>query len=345
MPDPSPDLAAKVIAAEQRNIVKGVGDGGKLSAAERQGFMAFAAAADDQAKNQLRKNSLLRKWLFGGDLKQSQIDELGDELPALRTKVTKERYQRAPTDYGHIAISRRTFFRWVRFGKECPSGADLPPFDEPAKLEMWYERMRAQGIFKNAFPKETKRAVVGLCGSRSVSSQAAPSAASGQAPTNSDPERAASPPSLPSTHGMHLLDPGSARGLMFEVENMERRSAQLRMQRDAAESQSLSSAKELSLEYNELVDKLSLIKRRALDAAEREELLVSIDDIEAVLTPKITGIVVSGAFMFDRIDSELLAQTDRKERRAIFKRAWIEMFKSLVTGKFAPPLQLESLIA
>ncbi len=294
-----------------------------------------------------RKTSLLRKWLFGGELKKSQIEEIADELPVSSARVTKERYQRAPTDYGHIAVSRRTFFRWVRFGKECMTGADLPPFDEPRELEMWYERMRAQGIFKNAFPKEIKRAIVTLCGSQPVSSRASmpPGSPAPQTAASNGDTSAVSPQARPSTHGMHLLDPGSARGLMMEVDSMERRTAQLRMQRDHAESLGLASAKELTLEYNETVDKLSLIKRRALDAAEREKLLVSVEDIEPVLGPKIISIVASGPFMFDRIDAELIAEPDRAKRRAIFKRAWIDLCKSLVSGEFSPPLQLEALVA
>ena len=338
MPELIAELAAKVVAPDQRNTIKGVGDGGKLSRDERQSFMTLAAAGDEDLAK-LRKTSLLRMWLFGKTLSQEQLDEIADELPLPNTKVTKERYQRAPTDYGHIAVSRRTFFRWVGYGKQCPAGADLPPFDDPGSLLLWYERMRAHGFFKNAFPKEIRNAIAAHLGSSPPSKPAATTAGM---PAPSDD---AANQSLPPLRDLHKFDPGSALGLMAELDYCEKRTARLRMALDDAEKRNLPTAAQLAHEYNEAFDRLSIVKKRALDVGEREELLVSTDVVRAVFGPPIKSIVVSGPFMFDRIDAQLMAEPDRKKRRSIFRGAWIDMCKALVAGKFAPPLQLETLLA
>ncbi len=341
MPDPSPDLAAKVLAAEQRNLVKGLGDGGKLSTAERQSFMAFAASGDDDLAK-LRKTSQLRMWLFGKTLSQEQLDEIADELPLPSAKVTKERYKRAPTDYGHLAISRRTYFRWLGYGKQCPTGADLPPFDEPALLESWYARMKGNGFFKNAFPKEIKKAIATYLGSSPPATKAA-GRVSDSAQTATQQEDAGAP-TMPA-RDLHQFDPGSALGLLVELDYCEKRTARLRMALDDAERKNLATAAQLAHEYNEAFDRLSIVKRRALDVGEREKYLVTTDDVRAEFGPPLKSIVVSGPFMFDRIDAQLMAEPDRKKRRSIFRAAWIDLCKSLVAGRFAPPLQLESLLS
>lgn len=318
----------------------GVGDGGKLSTQERQSFMALAAAGDEDLAK-LCKTSLLRMWLFGKTLSQEQLDEIADELPLPNTKVTKERYQRAPTDYGHIAVSRRTFFRWTGYGKQCPTGADLPPFDDPGSLLSWYERMKAHGFFKNAFPKEIKNAIALHLGSAAAAKPA--TFTSGKAvPLD---ESGSNAPQTPSPRDLHQFDPGSALGLLVELDYCEKRTARLRMALDDAEKRNLPTAAQLAHEYNEAFDRLSIVKRRALDVAEREKYMVTTDDVRAVFGPPIKSIVVSGPFMFDRIDAQLMAEPDRRKRRGIFRRAWVEMCKALVSGKFAPPLQLETLFA
>lgn len=287
-----------------------------------------------------RKDLLLRAWLFGVPLSQDQRDEVADVLPLVSGRVIRDRYLRSPTGYVHLAVSRRTFFRWVGYGKQCPAGADLPPFDDPSALESWYDRMRAHGFFKNSFPREVQKAIAAHLGSspptKAVSRRAEPATV---APPIAD--SGSSPPPVP--RDLHQFDPGSALGLAVELDYCEKRTARLRMALDDAEKKSLPTSVQLAREYNEAFDRLSIVKRRALDVGEREKFLVSTDDVRAVFGPPLKSIVVSGPYMFDRIDASLMAEPDRRKRRGIFRRAWVEMCKSLVAGRFAPPLSLESL--
>jgi hypothetical protein len=347
----SPDLAAKVLAAGDRNVIKAVGEGTPLRASDKQDFLAFAADASDDEMLALRHRSLLKKYLFGGNLSEAERAEISHVLPSGPVKITRERYQRAATDYGHIAVSRRTFFRWVKHGKECPAGHDLPPFDDPATLEVWYERMRAQGLFKNAFPKEIQRAVALHLGkqppsAKQASKPAQAQAKSGASPASKSESKSDSSSSDEDPINAHDFEPGSAQGLLYEVEYNEKRIAQIRMARDEAERRGrIAEARLLTLEYNELTDKTSMLKRRALEAAEKDGILVPEACILDVLSPKITAIVQTGPFMYDRIDGELAAEPDRQKRRALFRRHWVQFCRGLVEGRFAPPLNLEALIA
>jgi hypothetical protein len=202
--------------------------------------------------------------------------------------------------------------------------------------------MRAHGFFKNAFPKEIKKATAAYLGSSPPATKAAGRVVD-SSPTAPQHEDASAPP-MPA-RDLHQFDPGSALGLAVELDYCEKRTARLRMALDDAERKNLATAAQLAHEYNEAFDRLSIVKRRALDVGEREKYLVTTDDVRAVFGPPLKSIVVSGPFMFDRIDAQLMAEPDRKKRRSIFRAAWIDLCKSLVAGRFAPPLQLESLLS
>ena len=251
-----------------------------------------------------------------------------------------ERYQLGSEGYGHLGIERRTYFRWTGYGKQAVPGPDFPPFDDCAHLEAWYDRMRSQGFFKHKFPNKVKQAVAAHLG-QTASTASAPKAkrAASLAPSGTPDE---SPGEEQAS--LQSFEPGSARGLLVEVEQMERRVAQLRMARDDAENRGHPNARQLDLDYNAAVASLSTLQGRATKLAIAEKVYVHIDDIASALAPKFIAIVHTVPFMFDGIDHELHAEPDRQKRRARFRAAWIEACRSLVTGSFAPPLKLEELV-
>lgn len=157
MPDVSPDLAEKVLSADLRNVIKKVGDGSPLSAAERammERYLATATAAEDLAK--IRAASLLRRWATGGKLSKDEQQEIrafvGGESPAGEapadesTRQRSEKYQHPLRVYAQriwpdkrTDNATRTLKRWVSLGREAQP-PDFPPFDHPERLAAWYER-------------------------------------------------------------------------------------------------------------------------------------------------------------------------------------------------------------
>lgn len=324
MGDVAPDLADKVLAADLRNHIKRVGDGGNLSPTDRQMFIGFASQGD---LAQTRNSALLRKWLCGGRLSKDERDELADVLPNSR-RVISDQYQSPPDGYGHLGIIRRTFFRWKAVGESAPGGVDLPPFDQPEQLEAWFERMRQHGLFKNRMPKAVRDAVSAMPQNKPAAKEAGSSGAANDGDV---------PSSFTRTHGV-------ARGLAFEIDSEEHRVAGLRVAREEAYLRNeRTEGDRLDRQYREALDQLSIVKQRALKTLELEGKLVDIEMVERELAPKLQTIVQGGMMFYDRIASRLEALPDHGARRRLWREEWVKHCKSLVEGRFAPPLNLEAL--
>jgi hypothetical protein len=332
MPDVSPDLAKKVTAADLRNTIKKVGDGGNLSPADRQMFIAFASAEDQAAMREARTSALLRKWLSGGRLSKAEQAEIAHLLPAAANRVVSDQYRLGPEGYGHIGIERRTFFRWKSHGEMCPDGADLPPFDAPEMLEGWYERMRLRGVFKHRFPAKVRDAIASYL------------AANGRQPSKSDPAGPTRPSeptgSVPAS--FTGVDHGKKRGLAFEVEQEERRVADLRHARDQAyHDDDRAGGDILDKRYREALESLSLLKQRCNKVLKEEGELVTLEQIEREWGPRLETIVQGGLMFYDRIASKLEALPDHASRRRFWREQWINHCRVLSQGDFAPVLELE----
>jgi hypothetical protein len=326
-----PDIAEKVLGADLRNHVKKVGGGATLSGSDRQMFIAFAAGGEGADLHGVRKSHLLRKWLFGGKLTKEEQDEISEVVPDVPRRVTRENYERPPEGYGHLAINRRTFFRWKSVGESTPGGQDLPPFDHPEQLEAWYERMRSAGQFKNRLPKAVRRAVQEFLSSRPTTSTTQVRPEEDEKPGVSD--------------AVKKRDPGAARGLMVEIEEQEHHVASLRVARDTAyQGNDRNEGDRLDRQYREALDQLSVVKQRTLKTLEQEGRLVDIDIVERELAPRLQTVVQGGLMFYDRIASKLEALPDHGARRKLWREEWIKHCKSLVEGRFAPPLQLEALV-
>lgn len=330
-----PELAAKVAAADLRNHIKRVGDGGNLSPADRQMFIAFASQSDQQTMLEARTASLLKKWLFGARLTKEEQAEIAHVIPNAPRRVTCDQYEHGPDDYDHLAIKRRTFFRWKAHGEANPGGPDLPPYDQPEEIEGWYERMKSRGIFKHRFPKEIREAI-----SRHLRSTGpAKRPVQGSQPTSTavDPGETATVPSAFTTdHG--------ERGLAFEIKAEEHRVASLRVARDQAyRDNRRSDGDVLDRQYRDALDQLSKIKQRAIKTLEQEGQMVSLDQIEREWGPRLETIVQGGMMFYDRIAPQIEALPDHASKRKLWREKWIEHCRVLAEGRFAPTLQLEAL--
>lgn len=343
-----PDLAAKVDAANLRNHVKAVGEGATLAPATRQVFMTFAAKGDPDVMREARENALLQKWLAAGRLSKEERAEIEHILPSSSSPAFESTpvqplksngYLRSADDYGHIGISRRKFFRWKSAGESAASGPDLPPFDDPYQLEAWYERMKLAGAFKHQFPKSVRIAIVEHL-------RGAPAPVRTQsAPPSSQTEGIPATPSgtVPSAF---TADHGLAQGLQFEIAAEERRVASLRVSRDEAyRNHQRTEGDQYDRQYREALDALSLVHHRYIKIAEQEGRLVQIDLIEREFAPRLTSIVQGGMHLIDTVDAQISGLPDRLARRAIWRKAWMELCNNLIEGRFAPPLQLEALVA
>lgn len=151
-PQVSPDLAAKVVAAETRNVIKGVGDGGTLPAAHRKAMQALSMTPDSAAK--LRVACLLQRWVDGHDLTDEQWAEIAAIHPEYATgrppqaprpeakaapEASPKKYTAAQIDafaetYGS---KRREIYRWMQRGRDK---GEIPPLDDPTKMPGWWGR-------------------------------------------------------------------------------------------------------------------------------------------------------------------------------------------------------------
>lgn len=351
MTEVPPDLAAKVEAASLRNLVKEVSEGAVLSPANKQLIMAFSAQGDPDAIRKTRETSLLAKFLTAGRLSKEEREEIAHiigqpSMPVIEKKpppvvaapaAAPPPAARTADDYEHIKIGRRTYFRWLKFGKQLPEGPDLPPFDDPQLLPAWYERMRQRGIFKHRFPDEITDAIAAhTAGGEPEKTQ------------GKEPPPGAAAPAAPGAQHAHVpasfgADHGLASGLQYEVIAEQQRVAALRVARDEAY---LKGEKDngdgYDRRYREALDALSLVQSRAIKIGEQEARLVPIEMIEQEFAPRLSAIVQGGLLLWDSVGPAIMECPDHATRRMMWKKKWIEFCTTLRTDRFrfAPPLEL-----
>lgn len=251
------------------------------------------------------------------------------KAPAVPESAPGPRYLRAAHDYGHLAIGRRTFFRWKDHGA---SRGDWPPFDEPAQLEVWYHRMREAGLFKHQFPADVREAVAVFLAGK-------PPATAAAAPSPSPPAAASSPPSAPPPDSTPPPGPVDEefQGLEHELHQKRARVVALRQARDAFYAAGDRTQGDLQdARYNEAYSELTIAEKRTLEVLEKRKLLISRSGVEQDLAPRITGIVVGGMHFLERIEPQLDAIVDPAERRAKRRALWIEHCTPLMQGRFVP---------
>lgn len=244
--------------------------------------------------------------------------------------------------YRCIGISKRTFFRWRSVGE---AAGELPPFDEPEGLEAWYGRMADAGHYKNGFPKGVREAIQRYRGGAvQVSEVVEKKSRIGNAQNESAGAGAVAARGVgveprpqavvPRFFGM---DHGEQRGLAYEIDRQESLVAALRCARDEAYEQGRKDDGDVyARQYGDALDALSLVKQRALKILETEKKLVSREDVEADLAPRITGVVIGGMFLYGRLREQLELAQDEEERQAIWKRGWMEHCQTLMQSQYLP---------
>lgn len=143
-----PDLAAKVIGADLRNLVKKVSEGSSLTQAERE--MMERAVIDGTLPEELheaRLAALARAYALGKALTPGQQKELSAIIPLgkpIAKKLTTESYRYKLAHYvKSIGLTGkdpdRKLKRWIAKGRE-KSPPDLPPFDALHLMAEWWRR-------------------------------------------------------------------------------------------------------------------------------------------------------------------------------------------------------------
>lgn len=336
----TPDLAEKVLGADQRNILKQVSEGRPLNTSQRQMVMGLAAVdAKPEELVKARVNALLKKWLDGGRLSRTEREEIAALFPdaAFIIQGTADTEAPAPLTEKEVLerykLSRPTFFRWKAHGASLPDGPDAPPWEDPAALVAWYERMRGRGIFKQKCPRALRDALHKPAASTSPSPAPA-AAASAPAKTSADPSEEKTPPAPPRPST-------GPRGFLAELEALQENTAALREAYQQAEADSkLDEAKRLKSEYFETLETLRKYEKDKEQIATASGELLRKSDVEKDLAERLPSIVSSLEIMIDRLDAQLVTTHDRATRRTIWRNGLAECFKSMRTSRFAPPFAL-----
>lgn len=202
-----PDLAGKVISADLRNLIKRVGDGTTLNAAERELFERYRASeAPPHELLEARAAALLRKFANGGRLTREERAEIGDWLPdpaPLAQRQTSDRYKHQLTYYTTIyQRDVRNIKRWIKRGREREP-ADFPPLDEPHLVPDWMRR-----CFVHRVPPEIE--ALEKKSPETTTTESPPPATAG----TTEPPKEGAPPALPPLPPMNLnLAPGVSADL------------------------------------------------------------------------------------------------------------------------------------
>jgi len=274
-PQVSPDLAAKVLAADTRNVIKAVGEGGTLPAAHRK---AMEGLLTPELASQRRAVSLLGKFCDGQDLSPSQWEEVrnthpefatqpippsveafrAEAEPARSVKLTKADEPRYEKIYGK---KWRQIRRWIERGEER---ADPCPLHDPAKMPGWWSRN-----MKWRVPAEIEMAALSTSKPSSLP----------------DPDPDALPPHVPSVHrpmvnpiiDLESIDPEEGDRLRELKQIQAAKFTQLKNALKAGEDCALLESKYLKL--SETIDKIETrvterLKKRGLfilrEAVERD---------------------------------------------------------------------------
>lgn len=167
----TPELAAKVLDADLRNIVKKVSDGGILSPSERQ-MLQNAAFPESQAKAK-RAVALALKYSSGSRLTASELAEVREMHPGFAPEaapapeptsddgrppldltpepkpskgdgeLTKQQLDEWGALYG---VEHRQLRRWIERGRE---NNDPCPLDDPERMVKWVENEKNIGKLRS----------------------------------------------------------------------------------------------------------------------------------------------------------------------------------------------------
>lgn len=224
----TPDMAAKVLDADLRNIIKKVSDGGVLSASER-AMLQNCAVPGGEVKAR-RAAVLLTKYAAGSRLSAGELGEIREVHPDfLPEAVAQEASEPLPlvpklhltpeaapsqgdTEISRVQLDRwsetygtqhRQLRRWIARGRERN---DPCPLDDPEQMPIWWERNMEK-------PKRAPDKVLAAAESARVAREVTQSQDSATNPPDiaTKPDETAPPPAK--SQAVDPLDLASVEGL------------------------------------------------------------------------------------------------------------------------------------
>lgn len=326
MDEISPDLAKKVVAADLRNLIKKVGDGGTLTTAERDLFTEFSRADDDPlGLRATRVNALLKRWLAGQRRTPEELAEIAHIIGAPPPPPLRNTEATADEQAAALGLNRRTFYRWLAAGVEHK---DPLPIGEPGKIVDWYERMRLRGVFKQKLRASFRAAAA--AGKAAAAAKAAPPVTSPSA-------------AKPATNGeTSRLYNSEAAGLAKDIAVLESLITGLR--EDAARLHArgeVDESKRMIQQCIEMIDRVTIFKTRLIKLEENEEVTVRKQHYEEDLSRFMPSIVSNLLHMGARLFGKIKTEVPRAEFLALFRHEVVTCFSEMRHSKFSPPLVLE----
>lgn len=340
-PKVSPDLAGKVIAAEIRNAIKDVGEGGKLPSPLRK-EMQMASLTPELAAQQ-RAAALLAKYVAGTDLTQAQWEEIrsahpgfADEPPPRSTIAAA--IDAAPaaspppsmpdTARGPVMLTKadearyaalygkgwRQLRRWVKQGE---ANQDPCPLHDPSAMPGWWSRNMTWRC-----PAEIEAAAIAAA--QSAASPDPPQGASPPPPmqassaTAGDAQSAPPPPPPPRANGP-TPPPVNARFDLESLDPVEGDALRKLKQIQAAKLQQITQyyldgldASALETKLSKLSETIDKMQTRATERLKKQGLLIMRAVVESDLAA----------------NAELLRQLDASQERRV-----LELCASLTSGQ------------
>lgn len=228
----TPELAAKVLDADLRNIVKKVSDGGILSPSERQ-MLQNAAFPESQAKAK-RAVALALKYSSGSRLTASELAEVREMHPGFAPEaapapeptpddgrppldltpeplpskgdgaLTKRQLDEWGTMYG---VEHRQLRRWIEKGRE---NNDPCPLDAPVEMVRWIENENNIGKLRSKVRDAVAKAAAAARAKSDVPAPTqVPPTATGE---SQPPEQPAPQAQSPRLEGIDLSQVGGVEG-------------------------------------------------------------------------------------------------------------------------------------
>lgn len=265
----APELADKVLAANIRNVIKKVSDGGTLAADERKILEEFTQSDLGQA----RAAALLRRWAGGRRLGKEELAEISHLLPRkildtppVAPRANPNGYPKTLEAYAAVYdVSARNVKRWVHLGRQV-APPDLPPLESPADMPAWWGRR-----MKHRVPEKILQLAAQARPATSVPNPA-PSA-----PRLPDPQAAPAPGIGPSSQVSLGVGMGAALQRAREMEE-----AASRKLREAIELNS-ADVDRLQRQCIIAVDLLRKIEKDSVEVLEAAGESVSRSELEKVL--------------------------------------------------------------
>lgn len=262
-----------------------------------------------------RRQALLRRWAKGDRLKESEMAEIDDLLPAAtddesdvavpsrKEKKTEDGYRRKIAEYAEIYSTHpRTVKTWIGKGRHAKDGPDFPPLDDPVMMPLWWPRHHKWRVPDN------------LLELAAAAERAEVEAAAA--------ETADFPP-----RQIELLD-GS--GFAAEIERVRTAAQRAATALDDAEARGNAAEIDLATRrYERATKQLREYERDAVKVLEAQGHLVAVDVLEPILREAHVAVETRLRAMLNKVDPLLQQEPDLQRRRKIWSDHLDAVFEDL----------------